>query len=104
MNKNRWIDLMLLGTLLGTLCYAAWITAEGQDIAGHETVRYTIATTYIGPMDAIVYDTKWIVDNLHAFPEIYCEGDFEFSHIEEDVDILVVVCVYDWTPDGTAGH
>ena len=98
MKLTLWVIFCtLLFSLLGGYLWA-------QVIEGHETIEYSIVITYVGPRDSVRYDTEFMLDTMRAFPEIYCEGDFEFQTLIDDDKRIEVVCTYDWSPDGSGGH
>ena len=99
MNKlgNLVVVFCAVGSL--SLYLALGYAMMPQDIPGHEEVTYTIAITYVGPRDAIMYDTQHQRELMLEFPQIFCEGDFKYSYITNDTeDQIEVVCHYDWTP------
>ena len=102
-NRRRAKFMLYVVTPISLLIMAiGWVF--GQHIPGHEIIEYSLTTTYIGPRDAIRFDTKYIQDSMRAFPSIYCEGDFKFQAVVDNDKRIEVICTYDWAPDGAAGH
>ena len=92
-----WCCLIAAGFWLG-------VWAEGQVIEGHETIEYTMKTTYIGPADAIRYDLHFQVETMQLHPEIFCEGDFKFQAIVESEYSFEIICTYDWDAKHDGSH
>jgi len=100
--QRIWNIALLLALVVGT-----WYFPKGfgaQVIEGHETIEYSMIITYVGPRDAITYDTHFIQETMREAPIIYCEGDFTFQTIIDNDKRIEVVCIYDWSADGSSGH
>jgi len=104
-NMKKLLIEVLGVAVLGLWFLASWFYfADAQVIEGHETIEYSMVITYIGPIDAINYDTKFIQDTMREAPIIYCEGDFTFQTIIDNDKRIEVVCTYDWSADGSGTH
>lgn len=95
-------------TLLAFLMVDSYmVDAYGQNIPGHGEVSRSLIITYVGPKDSVDFDMHWTRKTMRETPQIYCEGEFEVALIQElkglDGD-LEIVCTWDGTPSGSAGH